>query len=751
MRLRLFHSIRVMIPVVVTIAVLPSLFALLYSGLEARNKALQDAEQETLRMVQSMAIIQERITASTQAMLSSLTLVPSVYNLDLEACNELFRKIIELNPIYTNIILADLNGDIIASAVDHPPINLADRKHFKDACKTRKFSTGEYIMSRTTSEPAFPFSYPLLDEKNQVKAVLIAAMGLKQYRELFSEKLLPEGSFFGVTDHAGLRLFRIPIPTAEFDLGKPISPLVWDLVRTGERNGVINQDGSDGIHRIIAFSKLDLGAGTPAYMYMFVGVPEKTLAKNASQVMFKNAIFTSTSWLLAILLSWMIGRDLIIKKVKKLTKAASQFGSGNFNMPTGLDHNEGELGQVAEAFDRMADRLRLADRDRDILQEQLNQAQKLESIGRLAGGVAHDFNNMLMVIIGYTQMLMAEISPEDPNQESLEEIYNAAKKSADLTRQLLAFARKQAISPVLLDLNVTIAGMLKMLQRLIGENIRVVWVPEETLWPIKVDPAQVDQLLANLSVNARDAIDGVGTMTIATANMTIDASYCEDHFECIPGDYVMISVSDDGCGMDKETRSRLFEPFFTTKGLGKGTGLGLATVYGVVKQNKGFISVYSEPGKGSCFKIYFPRHFSKISKEEKERQIEIFKGHGELILLVEDEISILNMGKAMLQQLGYQVIAVPTPSEVLSSISSIAYPIRLLITDVVMPEMSGRELADRIREVYPDVKCLYMSGYTSNVIACQGVLDEGVQFLEKPFTVNALAAKVREILDMKNG
>ncbi len=750
MNLRFFHSIRLMTPVLVTIAVLPSLLALLYSGFEARNKVLRDAEHETLHLAQSMAVTQERITASTQVMLSSLALVPSVYKLDLPACNKLFSEIIKLNPIYTNILMADINGNIIASAAPYGHINLADRKHFKDPCRTKKFSTGEYIVSRTTSEPAFPFSYPLLDENGNVQAVLIAAMGLKHYRELFSEQSFPEGSFFGITDHAGLRLFRIPIPGLEFELGKPIAPLVLNFVKTGGKDGVISQDGSDGVRRIIAFSRLDLGPGTPAYMYMFVGMPKKTLTKNASEIMFKNAMLAGGSWLLALILSWMIGKKLFIKKIRGLTDAAAQFGSGCFDMPTGLDHNAGELGQVAEAFDQMAGKLRQANMERDRLQQQLTQAQKLESVGRLAGGIAHDFNNMLTVIIGHTEMLMDEVSSGDPSHASLKEIRAAAGKSADLTRQLLTFARKQTISPVALELNDAISGMLKMLQRLIGENIRIVWVPETTLWPIKIDPAQVDQLLANLAVNARDAIDGVGTITIATANATIDADYCADHFEWVPGDYVMLSVSDDGCGMDKEAQARLFEPFFTTKGLGKGTGLGLATVYGVVRQNNGFISVYSEPGRGACFKIYFPRHIGEASEEGKERQTDSPpRGDGELILLVEDEVPILHLGKTMLERLGYRVIAAASPNEVLSSISSLADPIRLLITDVIMPEMNGRELADRIKEIYPDVKCLYMSGYTSNVIAHQGVLDEGVQFIEKPFTAKTLAAKVRQMLDAK--
>lgn len=748
MKFRSFHSIRLMVPILVTIAVLPSLLALLYSGFEARKKALQDAEHETLHLVQSMAAIQERITASTQVMLSSLTLVPSVNKLDVPACNELFREIMRQNPIYTNILMANRNGDIIASAVPYPPVNLADRKHFKDACLTRKFSTGEYIVSRTTAEPAFPFSYPLLDEKGAVQAVLIAAVELKQYREYFSEKSFPEGSYYGIADHAGRRLFRTPSTGANFEFGKPIAPLVWDFVKkTGEKYGVSSQNGSDSVRRIMAFSRLDLGAGTPAYMYMFVGIPEKTLAKNASAAMFKNALLAGGSWLLALLLSWLIGQYLFIEKIRRLTDCAMQFGSGNFNMQTGVDHNAGEIGQVAAAFDAMASKLCQADLERDKLQRQLIQAQKMEAVGRLAGGVAHDFNNILSVILGYVEITLEDTRPDSPICNNLEKIQEAGYRSAEIVRQLLTFSRQQTIEPRVLDLNATVGGLVKMLQRLIGENINLVWAPAPSLPLVLIDPSQVDQMLINLCVNARDAIDGVGTLSVETGAVAVDNEFCIQNAECAPGEYVVLSVSDNGCGMTPEVMEKIFEPFYTTKGIGKGTGLGLATIYGIVKQNHGFIKLYSEPNKGTSFKIYFPRHIGNGGEEEKEGEAEIPMGRGELILLVEDEISILELGKTMLERLGYEVIAATKPGEMLSSVADLSGPIRLLITDVVMPGMNGRELADRVRKMHPLVKCLFMSGYTSNVIAHQGVLDKGDQFIEKPFTTKTLAAKVRHILD----
>jgi two-component system, cell cycle sensor histidine kinase and response regulator CckA len=383
----------------------------------------------------------------------------------------------------------------------------------------------------------------------------------------------------------------------------------------------------------------------------------------------------------------------------------------------------------------------------DNLQSQLVQTQKMESVGRLAGGVAHDYNNILSVILGYTELALDKVDQNDPLHADLQEILTAAMRSTDITRQLLAFARKQTVAPKVLDLNETLEAMLKMLRKLIGEDIDLTWHPRANLWPVKMDPSQVDQILVNLCVNARDAIADVGKVTIETDKTTFNAAYCSDHVGFIPGEFVLLAVSDNGCGMDKETLDKLFEPFFTTKELGQGTGLGLATVYGIVKQNDGFINVYSEPGKGTTFKIYLPRHAGEAEEISVEGAAEIPKGRGEIVLVVEDEASILKLANRILDGLGYKVLTAGTPGEALVLAKEHAGKLHLLITDVVMPEMNGRELANRLQALYPDLKTLFMSGYTANVIAHRGVLETGVCFMPKPFSKKALAVKVREALD----
>jgi len=388
-----------------------------------------------------------------------------------------------------------------------------------------------------------------------------------------------------------------------------------------------------------------------------------------------------------------------------------------------------------------------AEEERERLADQLAQSQKMESIGRLAGGVAHDFNNMLGVILGHTELALVDVEADQPLHAALVEIRQAARRSADLTRQLLAFARKQIVSPRVLDLNATVEGMLKMLRRLIGEDIDLIWRPGEGVAPVRMDPSQIDQILANLCVNARDAIEATGKIIIET-RMASPAPVRDGEPPGAAADaYVLLAVKDDGSGIDPAARAHLFEPFFTTKGLGQGTGLGLATVYGIVTQNSGLIDIDSAPGEGTTFRIYLPCHTAEGAQPPAEDNPATAARGRETILLVEDEPMILNMAKAMLERHGYDVICAVTPGDAIRQAQAQAGAIHLLMTDVVMPEMNGRDLARELQALYPDLKCLFMSGYTADVIAHHGVLDRGVHFLQKPFSIPDLTAKVRASLE----
>lgn len=380
------------------------------------------------------------------------------------------------------------------------------------------------------------------------------------------------------------------------------------------------------------------------------------------------------------------------------------------------------------------------------LEKQYHQSQRLESIGRLAGGVAHDFNNMLSVVMGYSELALAKNVPDPNTQAALEGILNAAMRSADLTRQLLAFARKQTIIPKILNLNDTIENMLKMLRRLIGEDIELLWKPASNLWRVKIDPSQIDQILVNLIINARDAILKSGMITIETHNFEIDDVYCRTHLDTVPGSYVRLVVSDNGCGMDKETMANIFEPFYTTKEQGKGTGLGLATVYGIVKQNDGFINVYSETGKGSIFNIYFSRAEADAKPATLPKKVPT---GNETVLFVEDNPEILKIGSNLLERLGYTVLSANRADEAIRFAERHTGELPLLVTDVVMPEMNGRDLYKKLLQRFPNLKCIYMSGFTVDIISHYDVLDKEVNFIQKPFSMKDLAAIVRNILDGK--
>ncbi len=407
------------------------------------------------------------------------------------------------------------------------------------------------------------------------------------------------------------------------------------------------------------------------------------------------------------------------------------------------DRNDCPVGMVYVIRD-VSDRKRAEEMHKH-LQEQLADMQRMESIGRLAGGVAHDFNNMLSIILGHTEMLLEGLEPNDPLCDDLEEMRKAARRSADLTRQLLAFARKQTVEPRTLDLNETLEGMLTMLRRLIGEDIQLVWKPGHEPWTVKVDPSQIDQILANLCVNARDAMAGAGTITIETGHAFFDEDDARQS-DIDPGEYVSVTVSDDGCGMQEEMLPHLFEPFFTTKETGKGTGLGLASVHGAVRQNNGFIRVSTKPNQGTTFTIFFPRYEEEEGRGGTEPQATLAAPDGQTILLVEDNPAILRMVARILDGLGYTVLAADDPMDALRIADAHSGSIDLLMTDVVMPEMNGRDLADRLQSAHPDIKRLFMSGYTSDIIAKRGVLDDSMHFIQKPFQVKQLKAKLREVL-----
>jgi two-component system cell cycle sensor histidine kinase/response regulator CckA len=409
--------------------------------------------------------------------------------------------------------------------------------------------------------------------------------------------------------------------------------------------------------------------------------------------------------------------------------------------PTLLDD-----GRIVVIISDITERKR-AEEEKVILQEELRQSQKMEAIGQLAGGVAHDFNNILTVIKGYSQLSIVEIKEGDPLRGNIEEIRKSVDRAADLTRQLLAFSRRQIMELRVLNLNTILQNLDKMLRRVIGEDMELGTLLTEDLGRVKVDPGQIEQVVINLAVNARDAMPKGGKLTIETANVELDETYARSHVAVKPGHYVMLSVSDTGVGMTPEVRNRVFEPFFTTKERGKGTGLGLSTVYGIVKQSSGNIWIYSELGKGTSFKIYLPRVDEPPEELGEKVETKEFTRGSETILLVEDDEEVRKLAVKILEKQGYTVLEASQGDEALILCKEHKGPIHLMVTDVVLPGMNGRELTTHLKMLHQEMKVLYMSGYTDNTITHHGVLEKGMNYIQKPFTVEGLGRKLREVLD----
>ena len=422
-----------------------------------------------------------------------------------------------------------------------------------------------------------------------------------------------------------------------------------------------------------------------------------------------------------------------VRAMLRIKQAEDRLRDDKIHLEALVKERVAELRQVNRQLVKEIEERKQAEQTQKKLEQQLIHAQKLESVGRLAGGIAHDFNNMLSIILGYSEMMQEDMMPDDPNYEPINEISAAANRSAKLTGQLLTFARKQTVSPQILDLNETIPRMMEMLHRLLREDINLNFMPADTPCMVNIDPTQLDQVLVNLCINAGDAINGAGQISITAENVFINDANIGENLDLPAGRYVKLSVIDTGCGMDKNMIPNIFEPFFTTKEMAKGSGLGLSTVYGIVRQNNGSIDVSSQPGKGSTFTILLPEHKKTADTGDSHRENKVLDKQNSTILLVEDEESLLNLGRQLLEQLGYTVLATHSPKEALRISADHPDQIQLLITDVIMPEMNGHELADKLKKERPHIQCIYVSGYPAQVLSSEKILEAGTHFLPKPY------------------
>ena len=532
-------------------------------------------------------------------------------------------------------------------------------------------------------------------------------------------------------------------------------------VRTHEDIQTYDRDGKTPV---IALARPIVG--TP--WLILIEFPDDVVLKPVSGFVKRILIIGAFLFVMGVASAFVLSRNITVP-LHELTAGATAISRGDHSRLVNINRRD-ELGELATAFNAMVDKLRDSQRELECkvqertaqleesnrrldealhhTENQLVQSQKLEAVGRLAGGISHDFNNLLTVILGYTDISKRNLKEGDPLLRNLEEISKASERAASLTRQLLAFSRKQVMQPKVFDMNTVVSDLRKMLRRMIGEDVELRVSLESELGNIKADPVQLEQVIMNLVVNARDAMPKGGKLSIETSNVYLDEAYAREHVSVVPGEYVMLAISDTGCGMDEETRQQIFEPFFTTKEPGKGTGLGLSMVYGIVRQSGGNIWVYSEEGTGTTFKIYFPR--VTAAAEEYKRtsgSVEAPKGF-ETILLVEDAALVRTLARQVLETAGYRVLEAASAEAALKICENInGTRIDLVLTDVVMPGMSGNDMSKILLARQPDMPVLYMSGYTDDAIVQHGVLEPGINFLQKPFTPGALAMKVREVLD----
>jgi signal transduction histidine kinase/CheY-like chemotaxis protein len=745
--------VRLQLALLALVLALPAVVVIVSSGLRSREEAHRSARVEMQGLAADIAFAQQNTVEGAQQLLMVLAQLPDLRGHDAARTRSILRDCLKLSDLYSNIFVADRDGHVWASAVEGPSFDVGDRRYFKKTLESGRFSSGEYVLSRATGRAAFNLGYPIRDDRGEIAGVLSVGFNLERHRQLLeSAKTIP-GTSYLILDHAGVVLTRGVDPKRL--VGKRYDPQGFERMVRGPETDTLVATSMAGDVRLITYRKLSLPGEDTPFMYIRVGVPMDAVLAKANRAMVANVLLFLPFLLLAAFLALLFGKRAIVDRTVRLQRAAERLAAGDLSVRVSEDVRGGELGSLATSFDGMAAKLqeregerRQEEAERARLEEQLRHAQKLEAIGRLAGGVAHDFNNLLTAIRGSAELVLAELAPASPLRPDLDEIKLASDRAAALTRQLLAFSRKQVLSPAVVDLNRVVRESQRLLARLIGEDIKIVVEAGADVGCVRVDPDQLSQVVANLAVNSRDALPAGGVISIRTSEVDVDEAYASQAPGARPGRWVQLAFADNGHGMPPEVVAHLFEPFFTTKPPGAGTGLGLATTYGIVRQSGGFITVYSEPGVGTTFKLHFPR----VDDPEAPRAPPAWPSGQlpsgrETVLLVEDEAGVLRLVRQALERQGYQLLVAASPAEAIALARAHRPAISMVLTDVIMPGMNGSDLVGVLRAETPGLKALFMSGYSASILAPKGVLEPGVEFLEKPFSVEALAHRVRQVLD----
>ncbi len=741
-------SIRTRLLLLTLLATLLPALLVLARFLYDRDRAIQ-ADTATLALFAQRRAdsIAEKIQGTAQ-LHYGLARAQDLFTEDRAACSAFLSKVREAYPQYTGILTIKPDGRLFCDSLrSGRELDLHDRSYFKTALLTQNKVVLEPVFGRLTGSAVLQIAYPVRSEKGELQFVLLASLSLQK---LFEADAPPvPGASLLLFDRKGTVLARSQAGTGgEHPVGASMAgTALYNFASThphGAASEIASPTGEAGV-----WALADSSAIEESGLHLLAGAPKSALLAAANRRFGQDIALLAAFGLLLFLVVWFFAEISLRKQIARITTMARQLARGDLSAQIAPPLARGELGVLMATLNQAAASLTRQHEDISKLNARLQQSQRLEAVGQLTGGVAHDFNNLLTVVMGNAELLV-EQSENLPQQRMLAEmIVNAAERGAALTQQLLAFARKQALSPKALDVNQLIAGMDSMLRRTLGEHIEIELIRAAGLWPAMVDQGQLENALLNLCLNARDAMQSGGRLTIETANTVLDLSYTDSRPDVKPGQYVMLAVSDTGRGIAPEHLEQVFQPFFTTKEKGKGTGLGLAMVYGFVKQSAGHVNIYSEQGHGTVVKLYLPRAVGASAPAPEPVDRLMPTGGKETILVVEDDEMVRRYACQQLRSMGYRVIEVDNGAGALALIEQ--HPdIDLLFTDVVMPGgMNGRALADAARQLRPTLRVLYTSGYTENAIVHHGRLDPGVQLLAKPYRLVDLSRAIRAALSQE--
>ena len=745
----LWHpSLRLRILAPAALVAIPAIALLLYISFDRLEQAEQAIAQGAERLAGLQAVDQERLIEGTRQLLVAVSQSRNVREGDRDACSAYLARVVsQVGNAYTNIGVTDVTGTLTCSGSTAPTVSLADRSYFQRALSSKKFVVGEYIVGRQTGRRSLPFAVPVLDEAGEVQQVVFATFDLA----LLSRDLVtadwPGDATLMVTDRYHTILATHPAGQEWIGRSLDKDPLTAQMA---SRPAGFVEHVEHGMAEVMAFKRVQpLDSGLTVRVY----VTKKEARAAAMWSMFRTLLAFGLVSCIIIVGVQAASNRLLLRPIAQLTSASRKLAAGDLSARVAASTTIPELHELGKDFDGMAAALEeresarlVSEMERKELEQQYHRAQKMDAIGRLAGGIAHDFNNMLTAILGYCELLLDDPNLSEHHRGDVREVERAGRTAAQLTRQLLAVSRREIVEPAVLDVNAVISSVDKMLHRLVGEHIEMKAALAHDLHAIKADRAQIEQVILNLAVNARDAMPQGGRIVIQTANVHLPDGVASAYLRCPPGDYVMLAVGDTGSGIGPDVMQHLFEPFFTTKGHGKGTGLGLATVYGIAKQNNGGIVVESAVGQGSVFRIYFPRCEEPTVREVPAQSVARSDNRKATILIVEDDPGIRELSTKVLSRHGYNVLVAEDGETAREVSERHDGAIHLLLSDVVMPGMDGPKVAEMLIRMRPELKVVFMSGYADNAVVREGVMERGVPFLQKPFTPEGLANKIVEVL-----